>query len=229
MEDIYGPGNKHKLIYIKYGISSNVVANETKIGYIEVEDYVIPVKKRFGIKVYIRDVGKQINFRGQNRRTPDNYFLEKSELIPFLSMIRQHGVRAYTVFNEEGKILIINTVGNWQLPGGKPESEESWEEALIREVAEEADVEIKNIIPVGYQIVSEIKEGSTLPQFIQLRYLATIEKLNEPTPDPATGKIPERKFINPSDFSKYCPWGNIGQYVVDKASKIFHEKIKGKA
>ena len=132
--------------------------------------------------------------------------------------------QAYGIlFNDIGEILIVNTVGNWQLPGGKPESGESWEEALIREVEEEVDAEIENIIPIGHQYVSEIKSEGVGSPFCQLRFFAKISKLNDPTKDPATGKIPERKFIKPEEFSDYCPWGKIGQYVVDKANSIFLE------
>ncbi len=123
------------------------------------------------------------------------------------------------LFNNEGKFLIINTVGNWQLPGGKPEKGESWEETGIREAIEEADVEIEDIIPLGYQKVSELKKGGEMPHFHQLRFVAKITKLNESSVDPATGKIPERKFILPEEFLEYCPWGEIGSHIVHLARK----------
>ena len=123
------------------------------------------------------------------------------------------------LFNEDGKILIINTVGNWQLPGGKPEKGESWEEALVREVLEEADVEIENILPLGYQKVNQIKENKDQPSFHQLRFAAKIKKINDSTSDPATGIVPERKFINPEEFLEYCPWGNIGKHIIFLAKK----------
>jgi len=129
-------------------------------------------------------------------------------------------------FNEEGEILIVNTVGNWQLPGGKPEENESWEETLIREAIEEADVEIEDIMPVGYQYVSEIKDGQNGETFTQLRFLAKILNLNDSTEDPDTGIIPERKFIRPEEFSNYCPWGKIGQYVIDKANQMYLKKLE---
>jgi len=123
------------------------------------------------------------------------------------------------LFNEEGKLLIVNTVGNWQLPGGKPEGNETWEETGIRESIEEADVEIENLIPLGFQKVSEIKNGVELPFFHQIRFIAKIKKLNKLSIDPATRRIPKRKFINPEDFLKYCPWGEVSQYIVDLAKK----------
>jgi hypothetical protein len=89
---------------------------------------------------------------------------------------------------------------------------------------EEADVEIENITSLGYQEVSEIKEGLKGDEFYQLRFYATIKRIKKQTIDPATGKIPIRKFILPSEFSTYCPWGKIGQCIVDKAERIFKQK-----
>ena len=39
------------------------------------------------------------------------------------------------LFNDEGKILIINIVGNWQLPGGHIEKGESYENGLRRDIS----------------------------------------------------------------------------------------------
>ncbi len=128
--------------------------------------------------------------------------------------------QAYGIlFNREGKLLIINTVGNWQLPGGKPENGETWEETAIRESIEEADVEIEDVIPLGFQKVSEIKDNKELPFFHQIRFVANIKKLNRSSVDPATGKVPKRKFIRPEEFLNYCPWGKVGQHIVDLAKE----------
>ena len=151
------------------------------------------------------------------------YNVEWFEDINFLEIkdIKQvYGI----LFNNEGRMLIINTVGNWQLPGGKPENGETWEETAIRESMEEADVEIEEITPLGFQRVSEIRESEELPSFHQIRFVANIKKLNEPSVDPATGKVPERKFIKPEEFSKYCPWGDIGQHIINLAEKNFQNR-----
>lgn len=149
-----------------------------------------------------------------------DYEVEWFESVDFsnLKNVKQvYGV----LFNEKKEILIVNTVGNWQLPGGKPEKGEGWEEALIREVNEEAGAEIDEIVPLGYQIVSELRNSQTGPPFCQLRFAAKIRKLNKPAIDPSSGKIPDRKFIAPEDFLRYCPWGKIGQHVIDKAVRTF--------
>ena len=77
------------------------------------------------------------------------------------------------------------------------------------------------MVPLGYQIVSELKNGEKGKPFFQIRFVAKIKKLNKIEKDPATGVIPERKFINPQDFLKYCPWGKIGQMVIGKAVSTY--------
>jgi 8-oxo-dGTP pyrophosphatase MutT (NUDIX family) len=123
------------------------------------------------------------------------------------------------LFNEEGKVLVVNTVGNWQVPGGKPEGDESVVETLIRECLEEADAEIKDITPLGYQYVRQITDKGLSKKIGQIRFAAKIKELKNLTADPATGKVPERKFIDVRDFLDYCPWGKIGHHVVKLGKK----------
>lgn len=128
------------------------------------------------------------------------------------------------LFNDEGKILIINIVGNWQLPGGHIEKGESYENGLRREISEEADVEVEDITPFGYLRIAEIKEGVLKPESIQLYCFAKIKRLNKQTVDPCYNKIAERKFIDPEKFTDYIPWDNIGKQIVNKSKKLFLEK-----
>ncbi|HLC72560.1 MAG TPA: NUDIX hydrolase [Candidatus Nanoarchaeia archaeon] len=118
--------------------------------------------------------------------------------------------------NRKGELLIIKTKEHWSLPGGTPEQGETFEQTLRREVDEEGDIDIDNIIPIGYNKIEQTKDEKK-EVFYQLRYVANITKLKKQTIDPATGKIPERKFINPKDFLYYCPWGRQGEAMIKKA------------
>lgn len=133
--------------------------------------------------------------------------------------------QAYGVcFDKQGRIAIVKIrnkkfpEGRWMLPGGTPEGNETPEETLIREVEEEADLELENIQPIGYQEVHHHETGDITSH---LRYFALIGKINSPTPDPDTGKIHERKFIKPKDFSKYCNWGPVGEKIIEEGVKLF--------
>jgi ADP-ribose pyrophosphatase YjhB (NUDIX family) len=118
-------------------------------------------------------------------------------------------------FDEKGDILIINVNNKWQLPGGKPEEGESFEETLSRESEEEADVEIENIRPLGYQKVTE-EDNSVI---YQLRFVSNVKKIKKQTEDPAEGKINQRKFIKPEDFLDYCNWGTPGKQMIKAATE----------
>lgn len=119
-------------------------------------------------------------------------------------------------FDDKGRILIINMGKDWLLPGGHPKKGEKFEETLRREVIEEGDVELEDIRPLGYQKIWIKKKA-----IYQLRYFARISKVKKQTVDPAIGKILERKFIKPSEFLKYCPWGKIGKEIIRLAVKEY--------
>lgn len=80
---------------------------------------------------------------------------------------------------------------------------------------EEADVEIENIIPLGFQNSVFLDEPDSDHQ--QLRYFATVKKILPQSIDSAYEIIPKRKFIDPKDFQKYCSWGKIGEEMMKEA------------
>lgn len=128
------------------------------------------------------------------------------------------------LFDDERKIVLIDTAGSWCLPGGTPKKGEAFEQTLIREVLEEADVEIENILPLGYQIAKFLEGGEE--KKCQLRYIAKIKKILSQTPDPHNDKVPKRIFINPKEFLDYCPWGKSGEIMIKRAVKLFNQKLK---
>ena len=133
--------------------------------------------------------------------------------------------QAYGVlFNKKGEILIISTdEGNhWGLPGGTPEKyDKNFEETLIREISEEGDVEVENVIRLGFQNVSSLDKS--IPDKQQLRYFGKIKKINKQTIDPAYNKILLRKFVKPEKFIQETGWGKIAEYVISKSVKLFYQ------
>ena len=129
------------------------------------------------------------------------------------------------LFTEDNKLCVVKFKGrdHWTLPGGHIEKDDnSIEDCLIREVKEEADLEIINIKRVGYLSGVNLSSGEKEPN--QLRCVAKIKKINEQTIDPATGYIPERKFIDIKDFNKYANWGEDGEAQLNAALNVFRKK-----
>ena len=131
------------------------------------------------------------------------------------------------VFDSEGKLCIIDCNGYWCLPGGKPEEEDAtFEDTLIREVDEEADLDIKNIKRVGCFKCTALSDNCERKGVHHiLRYVAEVDNVKESSIDPANGKIPKRKFIDPKDFSEVVGWEN-GEFQLNKAMEVLNGKSK---
>lgn len=70
------------------------------------------------------------------------------------------GIRAVAILRKDNKILLIHRSGNgkefWVLPGGGKEENESVEEAVVREVEEEASIKCKIIKPLYTHVYSDL-------------------------------------------------------------------------
>ncbi len=77
-------------------------------------------------------------------------------------------------------IVIVSKDGDsWQLPGGKPEWDESMIETAVREVGEETRLDISGsadrLVFFGYYVVREIENGRLVRKYTQVRYLLELE------------------------------------------------------
>jgi hypothetical protein len=59
--------------------------------------------------------------------------------------------------------------------------------------------------------------------------VARVKKIKPQTPDPAYGEIPERKFVRPEDFNKYCNWGESADFQIKKAMEKLREYVLSKS
>ena len=85
------------------------------------------------------------------------------------------------VFNEDGNIFLRIDNGIYKLTGGRPEIEDkSIEDTLKREFVEEANITIKNIHLLGYQLVDE---NNGIKPYAQVRMIAQIDEIFENRPD----------------------------------------------
>lgn len=150
----------------------------------------------------------------------NRYRLEWKRDTEFLKLDKVKQVYGY-LFDDEGRLLIVNPNSSWRLPGGGvEEKDDSYEDTLIRESMEEADAEIENLVPMGYIKVIPLEKNSQEEVHYLLRYVGKVVKLNEQTIDEAIGEIGERKFIDPKNFLDYIDWGNLGMDILDYAMEV---------
>ncbi len=118
-----------------------------------------------------------------------------------------------------GDKIVIGFGGNkngWGLIGGTIERGETLEQTLAREIKEESNMEVLSSLPVGYQKVTDTRDGK---HYFQLRYVCTVRPYGPFIGDPARG-IKEIKLINPTEYKKYFDWGAIGERIISRAMEL---------
>lgn len=130
------------------------------------------------------------------------YWVENSNYDYFNPITQVSGL----CLNSTGRILLVKSPkGFWMLPGGTPKKGESIEETFEREVLEEASCKIFDLrllggIKVNFPQNPNENEGE---EYYQLRYVARIFSVLEPSVEPDSGEILERKFVLPEEFFDY--------------------------
>ena len=106
--------------------------------------------------------------------------------------------------NDGGQVLIIKNKHGWGLPGGHPERGETVEQALKREIKEEADCTISDFALLGYIEVNDPDNESIEGKgYFQLRFLCRLEEVGEFNAEFETS---ERKFVAADALSDHVAW-----------------------
>ena len=103
------------------------------------------------------------------------------------------------VFNEDGNIFL------------------RIEDTLKRELIEEANITLKNIHLLGYQLV---EEDNGVKPYAQVRMIAQIDKIFENRADLDNGKLYERVFKTPKETINLLNWGDVGKEQIEDAVKL---------
>jgi len=125
-------------------------------------------------------------------------------------------------FTEGGLIVLVSEdAGGWNLPGGKPEPGETWEQTLGREVAEEACADILRVEFMGAQRV----EGLTAEPYYQLRSWARV-RLNPFLPQ---FEMRHRTTVSARDYTHILSWGagSIAQALLTQALALEQQDGEG--
>ncbi len=143
-----------------------------------------------------------------------------------LESITQSAVFAF----HKDKILIVN---NSTKPGqygpvmGGVEKGENPNHTLARELKEESNMRLIDYKLIGYQKATVIEKPER-PADYHMRYVAIVEPFGPFTPDcDPDGDVTELLEVELKDFKKYCNWGEIGDFIMQKSLEWVAERNKG--
>lgn len=112
------------------------------------------------------------------------------------------------------KLVIVKSGNDWGFPGGGIEKEETWQEAVIREVKEESNMKVLHYELIGSQDFYMKKH--TLRH---VHSFCVVEPYGDFDTDP-DNDITEIKLIDPKDFKDYINWGEIGDRIMERAVEM---------
>lgn len=115
------------------------------------------------------------------------------------------------IFNFDGRILLLEDRGKYNLPGGKPENDESMSQTLIREAEEEVQITIASLNYLGYQLITVDEE------FAQVRLVGLIDQITPSASDPSTGRKYARLWVPPIHTNDLLNWGESGRQQITTA------------
>jgi ADP-ribose pyrophosphatase YjhB (NUDIX family) len=115
-----------------------------------------------------------------------------------------------------GKLVIVHEKNTWNLPGGTIEAGETYEQATVREVKEEANMKVLFQKYIGCSLCVTV-EGREIRHVYSF---CAVEPCGEFISDP-DGDVSEIKLIDPVDVSKYLEgWAVIGEEIMRRALEM---------
>lgn len=123
-------------------------------------------------------------------------------------------------FTNNDSIILYKHTGGWNgLPGGGIEENENWEDALKRELKEEAGVEAEKYGIIGYERVKTLDDPENV--FYFLRCWAKVKELDYLQNDPDKKSL-GRIVLDIKEASEKLGYGEKGRVWI----KLAREKIK---
>jgi ADP-ribose pyrophosphatase YjhB (NUDIX family) len=148
------------------------------------------------------------------------YLFEYTQTDSFAHLPQDECAQVYGISFYKNKIIIVNNItkpGSYTPVGGSVEKGERPEDALVREIQEESNMNVLHFRPIGYQRVTD--QSGVLKPYYQLRYFCIVEPCGPFVSDPA-GKVTEVLEIDLKEYKKYFDWGEIGDSIMNRAEEL---------
>ena len=160
---------------------------------------------------------KLMNIKSEFEHRGKTYKVDYTDGIPdYTDPDMLDGVHAYCFYGD--KLIIVNNEKDnvWTPPGGSIEKGETYEQAAVREVKEESNMNVLHMGCIGYQDIEMPGEKRTVRQF---RMFCIVEPYGDFESDP-DGDIVEIKLIDTMEYKNYIQWGEIGDHLMSRALEM---------
>jgi hypothetical protein len=142
--------------------------------------------------------------------------IEWHEVDDFSEIPQKKVSQIYGVCLYKNKVVLVSSGDeNYNLPGGKLKKNETYDEALRREIKEETNMKVISWKPIGFQIVTLSNGTKTW----QLRAMAKVEKIGDFIKDP-DGPVTKNKLCELNDLNSYIKYGRVGERLIKRALEL---------
>ena len=131
------------------------------------------------------------------------------------------GVDTFCFYGDKMVVVFDGKKKYWGPPKGGVEPHETFEEAVVREVKEEANMKVLHQELIGF--VDFYIHENVIRTTRNVEVFCIVEPYGDFVSDP-DDDITEIKLIDPSDYKQYFDWGNGGDHVIKRAIELKDKK-----
>ena len=128
-------------------------------------------------------------------------------------------------FTPGGRLVLLRDGTEYNLPGGKPETGETWLQTLCREAREELQIEVDDVIPFGHRLIEHDQNVTAGRPYAQLRAVARVVRYLPRAVDPATGRVHERLAFWPTVAMRRLNWPDDGAAQLAAAVRVWQSRV----
>jgi ADP-ribose pyrophosphatase YjhB (NUDIX family) len=130
------------------------------------------------------------------------------------------------VVDREARILLVKrarppTAGTWTLPGGRVESGETLEAAVLREVHEETALAARLVCPIGVVPIAREGFAYAIHEFL----LAPIDDGTWPIPLLAGDDAADARWVGREQLDALCVWPDVIEVIDRGLSEAFQRRL----